>query len=88
MLFSALLFIWLLFTNCLLLKFCQKVCLNSNLIILIFIESRLDAQKLKSDDSRALDESVRADCIQSLFAFTSEFFRFSNLPQQPQKDLK
>uniref|UniRef100_A0A915LJ79 Ribosomal RNA methyltransferase FtsJ domain-containing protein n=1 Tax=Meloidogyne javanica TaxID=6303 RepID=A0A915LJ79_MELJA len=50
-------------------------------------KSRLDAQKLKSDDSRALDESVRADCIQSLFAFTSEFFRFSNLPQQPQKDL-
>nr|CAD2169727.1 unnamed protein product [Meloidogyne enterolobii] len=50
-------------------------------------KSRLDAQKLKSDDSRALDESVRADCIQSLFAFTSEFFRLSSLPQQPQKDL-
>uniref|UniRef100_A0A1I8BTD7 Uncharacterized protein n=1 Tax=Meloidogyne hapla TaxID=6305 RepID=A0A1I8BTD7_MELHA len=50
-------------------------------------KARLDAQRIKSDDSRALDESVRADCIQSLYAFTSDFFRLSSLPQQPQKDL-
>jgi hypothetical protein len=51
-------------------------------------KSRLDAQRSKSSETRALDESVRTDCVQSLYAFTSDFFRLSCLPynQQPHKD--